>query len=54
MSIGQLLLGVWLILVGIDWAGWASFDSKFLGIFAVVTGIVVLLEGAGVVNRKIG
>lgn len=44
MSLSQLLLGVWLILVGLSWAGWVAINAKFLGIWALVTGIVWLLE----------
>lgn len=41
----QLLLGIWLICVGITWAGWASLSNVFLGVFALITGIVWLVEG---------
>lgn len=44
MSLSTLLLGVWLILVGIDWMGWVALSATFLGIWAFVTGIVVLIE----------
>jgi uncharacterized membrane protein len=45
MSLGSLLLGVWLILVGISWAAIVAIDIKFLGFWALVTGIVWLVEG---------
>lgn len=45
MSLSNLLLGVWLILVGITWLAWVTISTKFLGIWAFVTGIVILLEG---------
>lgn len=44
MSLSSLLLGVWLVLVGLSWAAIVSIDIKFLGIWALVTGIVVLVE----------
>ncbi len=53
MSIANLLLGVWFILVGIDWLGWVSIDIKVLGILAFVVGLLVLLDGAGY-GRRIG
>lgn len=45
MSLSQLLLGIWLILVGLTWAAILSISIKFLGYFAIVTGIVWLVEG---------
>lgn len=45
MNLSQLLLGVWLILVGVTWMAWATISIKFLGIWAFVTGIVWLIEG---------
>jgi uncharacterized membrane protein len=45
MSLGNLLLGIWLILVGISWMAWVTISIKFLGIWAFVTGIVILVEG---------
>lgn len=44
MSLGSLLLAVFLILLGITWLGWISISQTFLGVFALVTGIVLLLE----------
>lgn len=44
MSLSNLLLGVWLILVGITWVTWVLVDVKFLGLWAFVTGIVILVE----------
>jgi hypothetical protein len=45
MSLGMVLLGVFLILVGITWLGWVAVGTMFLGGFALVTGIVILVEG---------
>lgn len=44
LSLGQLLLAVWLILLGITWLTWVTISSKFLGGFAAVTGIVLIVE----------
>lgn len=46
MSLGTLLLGIWLILVGITWLTWVAIDSTFLGLWAFVTGVVLLIEGS--------
>jgi hypothetical protein len=45
MSLGSLLLGVWLVLVGLSWSAIITISSRFLGFFALVTGIVWLAEG---------
>lgn len=45
-----LLLAVWLILVGINWAGWVAISASLLGILALITGIVLLVENRGVVS----
>lgn len=45
MSLSQLLLAVWLILVGLVWLGWVTVSSKLLGGLALVTGILWLVEG---------
>jgi len=45
MSLGQLLLGIWLILLGITWLGWVTISTQFLGGLAAVTGLIWLVEG---------
>lgn len=45
MSLSSLLLGLWLILVGATWLTWLSVDTKALGLFAFITGLVWLIEG---------
>ena len=45
MSLGQLLLGVFLVLLAVTWLGWVAISLQFLGIWALVTGIVWLVEG---------
>lgn len=42
--LGQLLLGIWLILVGINWLAWVAIDTTFLGFWGFVTGIIILVE----------
>jgi hypothetical protein len=44
MSLSQLLLAVWLILIGITWVGWVAISATFLGVWALITGVVWLLE----------
>lgn len=44
MSISNLLLAVWLVLVGATWLTWLSIDAKALGLLAVITGIVMLVD----------
>lgn len=45
MALSTLLLAVWLILLGLTWAAVLSLSTTFLGWFAVVTGVVFLVEG---------
>lgn len=44
MSLSSLLVGVWLILIGSTWLAWITVDVKFLGLWAFVTGIVMLVD----------
>lgn len=44
MSLGSLLLAVWLILVGLTWAGVIAIGPVFLGWWAVVTGALLIIE----------
>lgn len=44
MNLGALLLAVWLILVGLTWSTLATISAKFLGVWALVTGIVLVVE----------
>lgn len=44
MNLGSLLLAIWLILVGVTWAGWVAIDGKVLGLVAILTGVVWLIE----------
>lgn len=44
MSLGSLLLAVWLILVGLTWSTLVLINSKFLGVWALITGIVLIVE----------
>lgn len=44
MGLASLLLGIWLILVGLSWAALVVIDSKFLGFWALITGILWLVE----------
>lgn len=43
-----LLLGVWLLLVGLSWAAIITISSTFLGIFAIVLGILYIISSVGV------
>lgn len=45
MSLSNLLLGIWLILVGVTWLTWITVDIKVLGLLGFITGLVVLFEG---------
>lgn len=45
-----LLLGIWLLLVGLSWAAIITISSTFLGIFAIVLGILYIISAIGVVT----
>lgn len=53
MSLSHLLLALWLIMVGLAWLGWVAISIKFLGGWALVTGIILLLEAASVFSYSI-
>ncbi len=42
----HLVLAIWLILLGVVWMDWISFDNStdILGIGAIVTGVLVLID----------
>lgn len=45
MSLSRLFLAIWLILVGLAWLLILSISNELLGFLAVITGLLVLLEG---------
>lgn len=45
MTLSHILLAVFLILLGITWLGWVAISTTFLGVWALVTGILWLVEG---------
>ncbi len=53
MSLAQIALAVWLILVGINWIGWVLISAVFLGVWALVTGILLILEGVGAWSQPV-
>ena len=54
MSLGYLLHAVWLVLLGLTWIGWIDLSAKFLGAFAILVGVVLLLELGGWWSYRIG
>lgn len=44
MSISSLFLAVWLILVGVTWSAIYVIDVKFLGLFGLLTGVILLID----------
>jgi hypothetical protein len=45
VSLSRLFLAIWLILVGLAWLLILSISNELLGFLAVITGLLVLLEG---------
>lgn len=52
MSISNVLIALWFILVGVAWLGWITIDNKFLGLLAFVIGILIIVEGVRPLWRK--
>ncbi len=42
--LSSVLLAVFLVLVGVSWAGWATISLGFLGVSAIVVAGAILLE----------
>lgn len=42
--LGSIFTAIWLILFGVNLSGWAAISDKFLGVAAIIVGIVILLE----------
>ena len=42
----KVVLGIWLVLLGVIWMGWLEFDNStdILGIGAIITGVLVLID----------
>ncbi len=53
MGLSTLLLGIFLVLLGISLAGLVAIASWVLGLFALAAGIAILLEGFGVYKYEI-
>lgn len=45
MSLSSLFLAAFLILTGISLLGWVAISATFLGVIALVAGILILVEG---------
>lgn len=43
-----LLFGIWLLLVGLTWADATAISLTFLGVFAIVLGILYIVSAVGV------
>ena len=50
-----ILLGIWLIVLGISLAGWVAISGVLLGIFAIIVGILLIVDHAPVTpwNRRV-
>lgn len=45
-----LLFGIWLLLVGLTWAAVIVISNQFLGIYAIILGILYIVSSLGVVD----
>lgn len=46
---GLLLLGIWMILLSLIWAFNVSISLTTMGVFALIVGIVLIVESVGVI-----
>ena len=46
-----ILLGITLILFGLNYGGFAAIDVTLIAVLLIITGIVVIVEGTGVYKR---
>lgn len=53
MSLGLLLAGIWLFLVGLEETFGIAVPSLLTGILALVAGVLLVLDAAGVYRRSI-
>ena len=53
MSLGTLLLAVWVLMMGFVQTGLIPIPSIILGIIAIIAGILLLLEGLSVYSVTI-
>lgn len=53
MSLAQLSLAIFLILFAINAFGWAVITPVILGLFAIIAGMLILLDGSGFVTYRL-
>jgi uncharacterized membrane protein len=53
MYLSNLFLAPTLIVWAVSLLGWAAVDSKVIGILALVSGILIIIEGLGVYNLNL-
>lgn len=53
MPLSKLLAGIWFILWAISALGWASISATFMGVLALIIGILWVLEALSVFNATI-
>lgn len=51
MALGLLLAAVWFILYGITTMGWVAISPQVLAIVALIAGILLIVDGYGLVRR---
>lgn len=52
MSLSVLGLAILLFLMGANWLQWFQVPAGILGVFAVITAALLVVEGAPIVYRK--
>lgn len=52
MSLANLLLALLLFLLGASWLGWFTVSGTFLGVVAILTAVLLVVEGGPVVYKR--
>lgn len=53
MTLGKLLLSITFVVLGVHWLGWVVVSSDVLGVLALATGVVLLLEGLAILSVSV-
>lgn len=52
MSLSTLFLALLLFLMAAGWLGWFAVSATFLGVVALVTAILLVIEGGPIVYKR--
>ncbi len=53
MSLSKLFLALLLLFMAAGWLGWFTVDAVFMGVLALLTSILLFVEGTPVVYERV-